>query len=101
MGHYAMNFIVYTMAMFGFILAALLIYKKFSVSGITGRRNCLIKIEDAMNLNARKTLYVIKTGNERFLVASDTDRTTLISKLNSDEQTDISSELPKMPAFAE
>lgn len=101
MGHYAVNFIVYTMAMFGFIFMALFIYKKFSVSGISNRRNSLIKIEDAMNLNARKTLYVIKSGDERFLIASDVDRTTLISKLNTDEKIDISNEEIKIPVFVE
>ena len=101
MGHYAVSFVVYLMAMLGFIFMALFIYKKFSISGISNKRNSLIKIEDAMNLNARKTLYVIKTGDERFLIVSDVDRTTLISKLDNDEKMDINSETIKMPVFAE
>ena len=36
-----------------------------------------------MNLSPRKTLYVIKAENERFLIASDVDKTSLIAKLDS------------------
>jgi hypothetical protein len=40
-----------------------------------------------MSLNPRKTLHVVRAGNEKFLIAGDVDRTSLISKLhtNSDE----------------
>ena len=36
-----------------------------------------------MSLGPRKTLYVVSTGSEKFLIAGDIDRTSLISKLNS------------------
>lgn len=42
-----------------------------------------MKIEDSMGLSPRKTLYVVNIENERFLIAADVDRTTLISKLGT------------------
>ena len=38
-----------------------------------------------LRLNQRKSLYVINYEGEKFLIASDIDSTTLISKLNSKE----------------
>lgn len=43
----------------------------------------MLSIEDGLGLSSRKTLYIIKAGNERFLIAADLERTTLISKLDS------------------
>lgn len=87
MAGYLINFSVYTIAMVGLIFIALYTFKTFSVKGF-GKKSALIKIEDATNLNARKTLYIVNAQNERFLIASDVDRTTLIAKLNDkNEQT--------------
>lgn len=84
MGHYILNFTVYTMAMIGLICFALFAYKKFSITNFTGNKRGLLSIEDGLGLSSRKTLYIIKAGKERFLIAADLERTTLISKLNSD-----------------
>ena len=81
MGHYIANFAIYTMAMIGLICFALFVYKKFSISCVNSNRKGFLNIEDALSLSPRKILYVIKAGEERFLIASDTERTALISKL--------------------
>ena len=39
-----------------------------------------------LRLNQRKSLYVINYQGERFLIAGDSDSTTLISKLNTQEK---------------
>ena len=78
---YISNFIVYFLAMIGIIILALYVYKQFNVSGIGNRRSILLSIEDTLSLTPRKTLYVVREGSERFLIAADLDRTTLISKL--------------------
>lgn len=78
---YISNFIVYFLAMIGIIILALYVYKQFNVSGIGNRRSNLLSIEDTLSLTPRKTLYVVREGSERFLIAADLDRTTLISKL--------------------
>lgn len=85
MGHYILNFAVYTMAMIGLIFFALFVYKKFAVSAISSKKRGLLKIEDALGLSARKTLYIVRAGKEKFLIAADLERTTLISKLNLED----------------
>lgn len=83
---YISNFIVYFFAMIGIIILALYVYKKFSISSFSTRRNNSLKIEDTLSLSPRKTLFVIRDGNERFLIAADLERTTLISKLEDREE---------------
>lgn len=80
MTHYLINFSIYTLAMVGVILVALFAFKAFA-NGNFSRKSSKLKIEDSMNLSARKTLYVINADNERFLIASDVDKTSLIAKL--------------------
>ena len=77
---YMLNFIVYTTAMVGIIFLAVFIYKKFSYC--SGTKSKFLNIEDCISIGPRKELFVVKAGNERFLVASDVGRTSLISKLN-------------------
>ncbi len=83
---YMMNFIVYLLAMLGIIILALFVYKKFNVNSLGIKNNHSLKIEDALSLSARKTLYVIRNGSERFLIAADMERTTLISKLDNNSE---------------
>lgn len=92
MGHYIIHFSVYTMAMIGLIFFALFIYKKFSISSMNLKRKGILNIEDALGLSTRKTLYIIKAGNERFLIAADLERTTLISKLENEDETENNTE---------
>ena len=83
MGGYLVNFAVYTMAMIGLIFFALMIYKKFSSEGILGRKSEFLSVEDTIGIAPRKNLYVVRAGNERFLIAGDIDKTTLIAKLDA------------------
>lgn len=82
---YISNFIVYFLAMIGIIILALYVYKKFSISSFSTRRTNSLKVEDTLSLSPRKTLFVVREGNERFLIAADLERTTLISKLEDKE----------------
>ncbi len=84
MGGYLIGFVVYTAAMIGIIFLAIVTYKKFTYSGTS--KSKFLNVEDCINLAPRKNLYVVRAGNERFLVASDAERTNLISKLNGNEQ---------------
>ena len=81
MGHYLISFLIYTLAMVGVIFGALFVFKTFS-NKCFSKKSSMLKIEDSMNLSPRKTLYVINAKNERFLIASDVDRTSLIAKLD-------------------
>lgn len=81
MSGYILNFMVYTMAMGGLIFFALFIYKKVMNGGFCQQGSKMLSVEETMNINPRKSLMIVRAGNERFLIASDIDKTTLISKL--------------------
>lgn len=85
MGSYIANFTVYTMAMLGLIFFAIFVYKKFMEGGLSNKNSKYLSIEETMPINPRKSLLIVRAGNERFLVASDMDRTTLLSKLDSEQ----------------
>ncbi len=78
---YLTNFIVYAFAMSGVMLIAVSIYKK--VCGLPNNKQTgkLLSVQDKLAIAPRKTLYVVKAGEEYFLVAGDTERTTMLSKL--------------------
>lgn len=90
---YLMNFTVYVLAMLGVIMTAVLVFKytngvKISKSGNGGKCGKLgngLRVIDTLSLNPRKRLYVVEAGDERFLIAGDTERTTLISKLEAEK----------------
>lgn len=84
---YLINFSIYTTAMIGVIFLALYTFKKFS-NGCFTKKSSILNIEDTMRLSPRKTLYIIKANNEKFLIAADVDRTSLLSKLDSKAETE-------------
>lgn len=77
------------MAMVGIIVVSILVYKKSSTINL-GNKSTL-KIDDKIALNARKSLYVVNAGGERFLIAGDIDNTSLIAKLGQDKVTELTS----------
>ena len=103
MGGYITNFTVYTMAMLGLIFFALFTYKKFFCGNSFGKKSNFLGIEESINLAPRKNLYVVRAGKERFLIASDVDKTSLISKLedgSKPKRTDVTAEeLPVIVDF--
>ena len=79
---YITNFIVYTLAMVGVIVVALLVFKNAtSVGG--GKHSKYLKIIDSISLGQRKNLYIVSTGKEEFLIAGDVNNTCLISKIDN------------------
>lgn len=85
MGHYILSFTVYTLAMTGLIFFALFVYKKVMSGSISSKNSKILSVEETMSISPRKTLMVVKAGEERFLIASDVDKTTLIAKLQNEE----------------
>ena len=77
-------FSVYTLAMIGVIVIAFVVWRN-TVAGANLGKKGTIKVEESLSLNARKTLYVIKIKDERFLIAADVDKTTFLAKLNDGE----------------
>lgn len=83
MTSYLLTFTVYTTAMVGVIFLALFAYKKFSVQNNSVSDSNFLEIVDCVSLGVRKQLYVVRAGEEKFLIASDAERTTFLSKLNT------------------
>lgn len=93
MTHYILSFTVYTLAMTGLIFFALFIYKKATGGSIGSKNSKILSVEETMSISPRKTLMVVKAGEERFLIASDVDKTTLIAKLGEGET--ITTQIPQ------
>ena len=79
---YITNFIVYTLAMVGVIVVALLVFKN-ATSTCGGKCSKYLKIIDSISLGQRKNLFIVSTGKEQFLIAGDVNSTNLISKINT------------------
>ena len=84
MTSYILTFTVYTTAMIGAIFLALFVYKKCSVNNSRVSASKFLEIEDCVSLGVRKQLYVVRAGSEKFLIASDAERTTFLSKLQEE-----------------
>ena len=84
MNGYIIHFATYIFAMTGFIALALFIYKKSTAININPAKKDFLKVENSLRLSATKTIYVIKAGNEEFLIAGDTTNTTLLAKLENE-----------------
>lgn len=77
---YLIAFSLYTLAMVGIFFIAFVVYKK--TMNFNGQKpDNGIKVEDMLRLSQRKSLYIINVQGERFLIASDFENTTFLSKL--------------------
>ncbi len=88
MGIYLINFLVYSMAMVGLLFVCLMVYKKTMVNNHAKKNTEELSVENALNLSPRKMIYVIKAGDEKFLIAADAERTSFLAKLNSNKLQD-------------
>ena len=84
MNGYILNFLVYTMAMIGIMFLAVVVYKKTYSFGKPSNNKNDMKIEESLALSPKKTLYVVNVKNEKFLIASDAERTSFLAKLGED-----------------
>ena len=92
---YLANFIVYTLAMVGVVVIALLVFKNSTGVGCKNSSKFL-KVHDTLSLGPRKTLYIVSAGEEKFLIAGDVDKTSLISKLGvKDSNSEIAQTIQK------
>lgn len=93
MSGYLINFSIYTLAMLGVICAALFVFKGVMSGRGFAKKTDFLNIEEVINLSPRKTIYVLKAGEEKFLIAGDTERTSLIAKLNDPQRTKTNKEV--------
>lgn len=85
---YLLKFSVYLLAMTGAGFVAYIVWKQVSTTKSKSSKTAM-EIEDCLNLSPRKSLFVVKVKNERFLIASDIDKTTFLAKLNENEVPDL------------
>ncbi len=83
MNSYMINFATYAFAMIGFILTVLFIYKKSTNISASQNKKNFLQVENSLKISPVKTIYVIKAGSEKFLIAGDTANTTMLAKLES------------------
>ena len=92
---YLTGFLVYMLAMLGVIFIALVVVKKSITFSSVKQKNSFLKIESRLNIEPRKNLYVIKAGNERFLVSSGIEGCQFMTKIgekNIPSKTEISTD---------
>lgn len=90
MYNYIIGFSVYTLAMIGIIFVGFAVVKKCSLTRQGSKsRNNFLEIETSLSLAPRKTIHVVRAGNERILIASDVDATTFLTKLEQKGQQNV------------
>ena len=83
MSNYIVNFTTYLFAMIGLLITILFVYKKSTnITSMQHKKNFL-QVETSLRISPVKTIYVIKAGNEKFLIAGDTANTTMLAKLEN------------------
>ncbi len=86
MSGYIASFTVYTMAIIGFLFLAFVVTKKSIASGnLKSKKDRFLSIETSLDLAPRKTLHVVKAGNEKFLISADAERTNFLTKLEDSD----------------
>ena len=82
MNGYIAHFSVYLFAMIGIICFALFLVQKSVVSGYRNKKSSFLQVEDTITIAPKKSLYVIKAGEKKLLIASDEGRTTFLTELD-------------------
>ena len=85
MNSYVAHFSVYLFAMIGVICFALFIVKKSITTSYRNRASAFLKVEDTITIAPKKTLYVIRAGEKKLLIASDEGRTTFLTELDENK----------------
>ena len=89
MNGYLVNFATYTLAMIGFLALAIFVYKKTAYPSSNTQNKDFLQVENSLRLSATKTVYVIKAGKEKFLIAGDAANTTMLAKLEDNSKLDV------------
>lgn len=100
LGHYLVSFIAYTLLAVGAIYAAFFFLKQNPrLLAFLARRpqpgqnqKTLLSVETMLPLETRKALYIIRSGEERFLIATSPEGTQFLSKLAEEPQDERQSE---------
>ncbi len=81
---YLINFSVYTLAMIGVILLGFVIVQKSLSGGFAQNRPGFMLLEQTLCIEPRKNIHLIKAGSERFLISTDAQGTSFLTKIAED-----------------
>lgn len=94
MNGYIVDFTVYTLAMIGVIFIAFVVAKKtLFTANNANKNNDFLSVESSLSIAPRKTIHVVNAGGEKFLIASDLERTAFLTKLGAQDIKDTRLEL--------
>ena len=85
MNSYIAHFSVYLFAMIGVICFALLVVKKSITTSYKKRKSAFLQVEDTITIAPKKSLFVIRAGGKKLLIASDEGRTTFLTELDENK----------------
>jgi len=83
MAGYLTGFVVYLMAMLGVIFIGMIVVKKSLNFNSRETKPDFLKIESRLAIEPRKNLYVVKAGDERFLISTGTEGCRFMTKIKS------------------
>lgn len=82
MTSYLISFSVYTLAMIGVILLGFVVAQKSLAGGFIQNKAGFLTLEQTLCLEPRRSIYLVRAGNERFLVSTDAQGTKFLTKLD-------------------
>lgn len=106
---YLGSFTLYTLLAIGMIYAAYWYVRKasgngFGLLGKSVHPKTKLEVESVLSLEPRKNLYVVRAGQERFLIATGAENTHMLSKLETDTalaMQPMAAPVPEAPAAEE
>lgn len=104
--HYLGSFVGYTLLAIGLIYGAYWFLRKQPNNWLTGTafqktgdaKKALLEVEANLALEPRKNLYVVRAGQDRFLISTTMEQTQCLAKLTEENEL---STLPVSAAFGE
>lgn len=94
MTEFILGFTVYTLGAIGVLVLGYVAVKYFVNHGIISnnprKMKSFLNVEQGLNLEPRKAVYVVKAGSQRFLVATTPDNVSFLAELDKDN-------LPQQP----
>lgn len=80
------GFTVYTLAMIGIIFLGFVVAKKsIAIGRFSDPKSKFLTIESCLSLEPRKNLYVVRAGEEKFLISTDTEGSRFLTRLETNE----------------
>ncbi len=99
MGHYLINFLMATTATIIFLYLVYFFIRHVAPfkAGVLGSKKLPssnpLQVESVLSLEPRKNLYVVRSGQERFLIATTMDKTELLTTLKTEASDGVLSEV--------